>query len=181
MAERERPDGNPRSVRSDCRDSAVRFGCGNARDTAAYPDGVPLTVRLQTLDSAGQLRVLRSVHRECGRASCRESLFPLPLEQLSVHMFNGPGSVDAPMDACDGAAPLTRIPSDGQYVVAAVFTRPIYAGEQAVNATVLVEGTVTLARPDAYTVSQLVLAGGGLVLTVWGYSRKWPPRFLLKK
>ena len=98
-----------------------------------------------------------------------------------VHMFNGPGSVDAPMDACDGAAPLTRIPSDGQYVVAAVFTRPIYAGEQAVNATVLVEGTVTLARPDAYTVSQLVLAGGGLVLTVWGYSRKWPPRFLLKK
>src|SRR2546427_4777487 len=83
-----------------------------------------------------------------------------------VHMFNGPGSVDAPMDACDGAAPLTRIPSDGQYVVAAVFTRPIYAGEQAVNATVLVEGTVTLARPDAYTVSQFVLVGGGLVLTV---------------
>ena len=98
-----------------------------------------------------------------------------------VHMFNGSGSVDAPMDACDGAAPLTRIPSDGQYVVAAVFTRPIYAGEQAVNATVLVEGTVTLARPDAYTVSQLVLVGGGLVLTVWGYSRKWPPRFLLKR
>src|SRR5213594_44316 len=43
-----------------------------------------------------------------------------------VHMFNGSGSVDAPMDTCDGAAPLTRIPSDGQYVVSAVFTRPIY-------------------------------------------------------
>ena len=85
------------------------------------------------------------------------------------------------MDACDGAAPLTRIPSDGQSVVSAVFARPIYVGEQAVNATVLVEGTVTLSRPNAYTVSRLVLVGSSLVLTVWGYSCKWPPRFLLKK
>lgn len=98
-----------------------------------------------------------------------------------VHIFNGSGSVDASKDACDGKAPLTRIPSDGQYVVSADFTRPIYAGGQAVNATILVEGTVTFSKPDAYTVPQLVLAGGGLVLTVWGYYRRRSPRSLSTK
>lgn len=91
-----------------------------------------------------------------------------------VLIFNGSGRVDAPKDACDGVAPLARIPSDGQYMISAFFTRQIAVGNEIVNATVLVEGNVVLTRPDAYTIPQLVLASAGVVLAVWGYANERP-------
>ena len=72
-----------------------------------------------------------------------------------------------------------EIPSDGPYVVTASATQLAPVGDSEVNATVILDGTVTITHPGAYVTPEVILAASGglfLVAAVIAAVRSRPRR-----